>query len=112
MADALLTREIREYRERLLRKQRYICPLCRERIELHEATLDHCHVTGNVRAVLHRSCNAAEGKILHWAGVRSRGDDPLLFIKNLLAYWKRDFTESPMHPTHGKPRRRKRRKKR
>lgn len=108
----LTTREIADYRRKMLRKQRGICPLCKELITEEEATLDHCHVTGKVRAALHRSCNGAEGKILHWAGPRSRGDDPVFFLKNLLAYWRKDFSSSPIHPTHGKPRRRKRRKKR
>lgn len=106
----LKTSEIRDYRLRQLRRQKNICPLCKTRIEPHEAALDHCHTTGHCRSVLHTSCNAAEGKILHWAGVRSRGDDPVEFLRNLLRYWQRDYSKNPIHPTHGKPRRRKRRR--
>jgi hypothetical protein len=102
--------EIKAYRENQLRRQKGICPLCLTPIEVEEATLDHCHVTGHVRQVLHRACNSAEGKILHWAGVRSRGDDPVLFLKNLLVYWAKSYTRNPLHPTHGKPVRRKRRR--
>ncbi len=105
----LTHREIKEYRERLIRKQRGRCPLCGEPLLPEEAALDHCHKTGHVRRALHRSCNAAEGKILHWAGIRSRGDDPEKFLKNLLKYWKQDYTNNPIHPTHGKKRRRKKR---
>ncbi len=103
--------EIRDYRLRQLRRQRYICPLCKERCEPEESALDHCHSTGHVRKVLHRSCNAAEGKILHWAKQRSRGNDPVAFLTNLLKYWAKDYTSNPIHPTHGRPVKRKRRRK-
>ena len=108
----MMTKEIKDYRLAQLKRQRHKCPLCGERIEEAEATLDHCHVTGHVRKVLHRSCNAAEGKILHWAKVRSRGDDHILFLRNLIKYWKSDFSDTPVHPTHGKPRKRRPRRKR
>ena len=108
----LKEKEIKEFRERMVHKQKGICPLCKHKLNYEEATLDHCHETGHVRAALHRSCNAAEGRILHWAGTRSRGDDPVLFIKNLLTYWRKDFTHNPLHHTHGRKRRRKPRMKR
>jgi len=109
----LKQREIKEYRESLLKKQRGICPLCREEIQLEEATLDHCHETGRVRQVLHRSCNAGEGRVLAWAGRRSRGNDADLWLRNLLRYWKKNYTNNPIHPVHGRkrPRKRKRSKK-
>ena len=107
----LKTTEIKGYREKQIRKQRGVCPLCKTDLAPEDATLDHCHTTGRVRMALHRSCNSAEGRILHWAGVRSRGNDPLEFIKNLLAYWRRDFSKNPMHPGHKSRRRRKTRMK-
>jgi hypothetical protein len=77
-----------------------------------EGAYDHCHETGHLRDVLHLACNSAEGKILHWAGRRSRGDDPDFFLRNLLKYWKKDYSKNPLHPSHGKPRRKRGRKRR
>ena len=106
----LKSREIKEFREELLQQQGNICPLCEEEICEGEATLDHCYDTGRVRAVLHRSCNGAEGQIKKWAGQRSKGDNPSLFIKNLLLYWDTDWRTNPFHPKHGKPITKRRRK--
>lgn len=103
--SSLKTAEIKPYRLEQLRKQGNICPLCHTKIEIGEATLDHCHDSGHVRQVLHRSCNGAEGRILSWAGKRSKGTDPAYFLKNLLKYWDQDFGENPLHPKHGVPKR-------
>lgn len=105
----LKTQEIKLWRERFVKKQGYICPLCKEHLKVEDAVLDHCHDTGHIRCALHRSCNSAEGRVKEWAGKRSRGTDPDLWLRNLLRYWKRDFTKNPIHPTHGRKRRRKRR---
>jgi hypothetical protein len=108
----LKNNEIKDYRAAQVRKQRGICPLCKEHLDPEDATLDHCHDTGHVRMALHRSCNGAEGRILQWAGRRSRGDDPIYFLRNLIAYWKRDYTKNPVHPSHGKPKRKRKRRSR
>lgn len=102
--------EIKPYRERLVKSQKGVCPLCKEELIIPDATLDHCHETGHVRQALHRSCNSAEGRILNWAGKRSRGDDPVLFLTNLLEYWATEYHENPLHHTHGHKRRRRRTK--
>jgi hypothetical protein len=104
----LKAKEIKEYRERLIKKQRGVCPLCKEELLPGDATLDHCHTTGNIRQALHRSCNSAEGRILMWAGRRSRGEDPIEFLKNLIVYWRKSYVANPIHHTHGVPRKRKR----
>ena len=108
MAAKLKSKDIKEYRESLIRKQRGVCPLCKEELLPEDSTLDHCHQTGHVRQALHRSCNSAEGRILQWAGRRSRGEDPIEFLKNLIQYWRKNFTTNPIHHTHGVKRRRKR----
>lgn len=95
--------EIAEYRERLLKEQNNVCPLCENHIEPDEAVLDHDHDTGLVRAVLHRSCNGSEGRILTFASTRCRSDDPKLFIRNLMKYWDADYGENPFHPQHQIP---------
>lgn len=91
--------EIKEYRERLLKEQKSICPLCNTRIAKHEATLDHDHETGKVRQVLHRSCNQSEGRILSWAK-RSRSKDPKEFVRQLVKYWEVEYNRNPDHPQH------------
>lgn len=94
--------DIKKYRERLLKQQRYKCPLCQQELLPEDAVLDHDHETGHVRRVLHRSCNQAEGRILSWAK-RSRSDNPKQFVKNLVNYWALNFTNKPLHPSHLSP---------
>lgn len=91
--------EIKLYREKLLKEQGYICPLCKTKITKQEATLDHDHETGKIRQVLHRSCNQAEGRILSWAK-RSRSKDPKAFVNNLVSYWDVEYGARPDHPQH------------
>lgn len=100
--------DIKLRREKLLARQKGICPLCGTLILKSEAALDHCHATGHTRAVLHKSCNGSEGRILTYAGRMSRGDDPSEFLRRLLRYWNKDFTNNPIHPLHGRKRRRRR----
>lgn len=100
----LKNNELESYRLKLLKEQNYICPLCETTITVDEAVLDHQHGgTGNIRAVLHRSCNSSEGRILTFASKRCRSDDPVKFIKNLLSYWDKDFTDNPVHPSEKIP---------
>ena len=92
-------KEVKAYREKLAKEQGWVCPLCREKMTPESATLDHCHTHGNIRCVLCRACNAAEGKVLSWAK-RSGAEDPAAFIENLLQYWDTDYSNNPVHPTH------------
>lgn len=89
--------ELAEYRTALLRAQNFICPLCNRVIESNEATLDHCHVSGNVRGVLHRNCNGILGRVEHWSGrvkMCSRKD----FLLNAIEYLDKDCSKKPLHP--------------
>lgn len=95
----LTVKEKQKYRLELLQKQQGICPLCGTVILPEESTLDHDHVTGKIRRVLHRSCNQAEGRILSWIR-RSRATDPLEFLEALVQYWQEDYSSMPEHPTH------------
>ena len=101
-------KEVKAIREQMVRKQRFKCPLCRENLTYEDAVLDHCHDSGHIRTALHRSCNSAEGRVKEWAGKRSRGDDPDLWLRNLLRYWKQDYTTNPIHHTHGAKKRKRR----
>lgn len=58
--NRLKTTEIKEAKEVLLEEQEYICPLCDKDLSEEEPRnicLDHCHITGQIRAVLCRNCN-------------------------------------------------------
>ena len=92
-------KEIKPLREKLLKEQDYVCPLCKQKIKSEEAALDHCHETGHIRGVLHRACNSSEGRILSWAK-RSRDTDPYHFIRNLVDFHACDFSGNDIHPTH------------
>lgn len=100
--NKITRKEVKEYRERLAKDQNWICPLCREKMTPGTATLDHCHTHGNIRHVLCRACNSAEGKVLSWAK-RSGAMDPVVFIENLIQYWDTDYSYNPVHPSHLTP---------
>lgn len=59
------------WKARQVKLQGGACPLCGLPIDLKikgEGAIDHDHETGEIRGVLHRSCNAAEGKVANAAG--------------------------------------------
>lgn len=93
----------------LWKRQGGICPLCEKAIDLkipREGVMDHDHDTGEVRGVLHRSCNAAEGKVANAAGQWGAKDTSYPAIK---AWLKRmlEYLDAPgsgyMYPTHQTP---------
>lgn len=94
---------------KFLREQGGLCPLCGKPIDLRilrEGVVDHDHHTGEVRGVLHRGCNGAEGKVANsvgrWAGTGMDYAKIIPWLENLLAYLKRDGT-GWMYPTHKTP---------
>lgn len=95
---------------KILNEQNGICPLCNKPIDLKikgEAVMDHCHETGLVRGVLHRSCNAAEGKVANAAGrwgAKTMDYDTgvIPYLENLVAYLKRP-KHPYIYPTHLTP---------
>jgi len=111
LTEKLKYREIKAYREKQLKKQKGLCGLCGQPCSLEEAAQDHDHKTGHMRDVLHTPCNAVEGKIFYWANrLGGRMEVSELFAK-LLEYRARNYTKSPIHPTHGRKRKRRRKKK-
>lgn len=94
------------YKHKLHKEQDGLCPLCLKQIDLTEkgeGVIDHCHDTGRIRGLLHRSCNAAEGKIANGAGrwgCKSMSYTLILpYLKNLVAYLERE-PKNLIYPMH------------
>lgn len=107
--NQILTKEIKPTREAMLLEQDGICPLCNTPILEGEGALDHCHTNGNIRMVLHRWCNSILGRVENWSK-RVGKTDHLTFLKNTVEYLEKSHTDL-IHPTHGVPRKRSRKRK-
>lgn len=99
---------MRAYAHKLLLRQEGLCPLCCKPIDMTikgEGVLDHCHDSGRIRGVLHRSCNAAEGKIANaaarWGAKSSSYADIIAYLGSLVQYLSRPAGNViyPMHKT-------------
>lgn len=81
------------FKVRKLKEQGGLCPLCNTPIDLKikgEGVIDHDHDSGEIRGILHRSCNAAEGKVANAAGRWGAGGMSykliLPWLKNMISY--------------------------
>lgn len=80
----------------LLKKQGGLCAVCTKPVDVKttgrssDYVADHCHTTGEIRGVLHRSCNSAEGKVRHavsrWGSKGSDEDAILEYLEGLTKY--------------------------
>lgn len=84
------------FRKKQLAEQDGKCLLCGNPIDLSitgEGVVDHNHDTGEIRGILHRSCNSAEGKaanaIGRWGSKDMSYTSILAFAKALVEYWQR-----------------------
>lgn len=98
--------QLRPLALRMLAEQGGVCALCGNPIDLTikgDMVVDHDHVTGQIRGALHRSCNAAEGKVANAAGrwgAKSMDYAAIRpWLQNLLDYLKKPATPF-IYPTH------------
>ena len=78
-------------------KQGGLCLVCKKPVSLQvmgnksDYVVDHCHETGIIRGVLHRSCNAALGKLDNavgrWGAKSMKYEDIIPFLRNVLEYY-------------------------
>lgn len=103
-APKLKTTGVAPLRLSLLESQGYKCAICGLDCSEEQAVLDHDHTAGHVRAVLHRGCNAAEGKILKTLkryGIK----DPKAYLEGVVKYHQVHATNQTgfIHPSHLTP---------
>lgn len=98
--------QLRPLALRMLQAQGGVCALCGKTIDLTikgEMVVDHDHDTGLIRGALHRSCNAAEGKVANAAGrwgAKSMSYAEILpWLQNLLEYLQKP-PQPFVYPTH------------
>lgn len=98
----------------LLKQQGGKCLICGKEINVQTAgkssdyALDHAHSTGEVRGVLHRSCNAMEGKVRHavsrWGAKTSEESAIIENLEGLVVYLRECYegirTTGIMYPNH------------
>lgn len=92
--------QIKAITEELLRRQGGSCAICgRGMTQKDGPVLDHDHDSGLLRDVVHRSCNAAEGKVRIKAMWAHRGVGKTNFLISLGKYLEK-HRDSPRKLLH------------
>ena len=105
MATKIKPKDISPVTVALLKKQGYVCPLCKGSLKANakkNPVLDHDHQTGAVRDALCRNCNGLEGKVFNLARRGANGRDPMEWLADVVRYWHRPKKSQHglIHPTH------------
>ena len=87
--DRLKTTEVPDAKIVILEQQDYLCGLCEldlSEVRPRDIILDHNHSNGQIRAVLCRSCNHAEGMVIGWANRAKRGRAIFEWLTKMMEY--------------------------
>lgn len=115
MARKVTRGQLRPLAVKLYHMQGDKCLICGKPIDFtkmgrdSDYAVDHCHTEGTIRGVLHRSCNAGEGKVLNAAaswGAKSRDlSDVRAWLQGLLDYytWCETNPTEFIYPSHKTP---------
>lgn len=89
------------FRLQTLAKQGGRCAVCGNPLAPADSVLDHDHVTGEVRGVLHRGCNSMLGKIENHRRVAKLTTDAALaaFLQGVIPYLHQDGL-GVLYPTY------------
>lgn len=93
------TKEIREFRDEQVEKQKGIDPITKEPFKEVQVQ-DHCHSSQHCRAALNRNSNAFEGLVFnaYKRCLKWLTDVPLPeLLRNLANYLEEDFSNNPYH---------------
>lgn len=95
--------QIAAIRAKMAKEQGGLCALCHKPFTAKDGpALDHDHTTGLVRAVLHRSCNGIEGRVLKLAQRAHAGLSARDYLVRLGQYYV--IHDNPqtnlIHPEH------------
>ncbi|QGF20962.1 DNA endonuclease [Pectobacterium phage MA13] len=87
-------------------KQLGSCPLCNKPFTAAESknvVVDHDHYEGNIRDILCRGCNGAEGKVANavgrWAGTGMDYSKIIPWLRRMCDYLEKEPTDF-IYPTH------------
>jgi hypothetical protein len=93
-------KDIAELRKKLLKEQKGIDPITKEKITA--GVLDHSHLLGNCRQTLQREVNSFEGKVYNAYAryIRHLTKKSLPeILRNLADYLEKDYSHMPIHST-------------
>lgn len=101
MKSVKITRgQVRSISLKLLKEQGGVCLVCKKPIDLSikgEMVADHNHLSGNIRGILHRSCNSGLGKLDNavgrWISKSMKYSDIVPMLKNIVEYYEREETK-------------------
>lgn len=108
MAQLKKGKTYNKIKETMYHEQNGICLLCHRELEkdIQKNHLDHDHAltgptAGRVRGLLCNLCNGTEGIVkhkFHRSGLASRNVDYIMWLENLVAYLKTDYSNNDFHP--------------
>lgn len=95
--------EVLDFKKQLHARQGGTCPLCLKSLgtDFSKIALDHDHITGECRGVLHLGCNKTEGSVLNsiatWGGVGKDYDAVIPYLQRLIVYLQAPGTGVTYH---------------